>query len=317
MHVKISVIIPVYNVKDFLEECLDSVTRQSLRELEIICVDDGSTDESLNLLRAYSCRDHRVQVLAQANQGTGAASNVGLDSARGEFVCFLGADDFYADDNVLEDLYQAAVMNNALICGGSLVEYADGVRLPAPRKSTPPTIVLKEGWRQLGDGHFPFGITRFIYNLQLIKDNGLDFTTHARAQDTHWLARVLAAAKTYYLIKRDIYVYRISHKQVDWNRRRRLDLLEVDLELTRFMGEHGYPQLADYFEMKMLRDAAKFSEWRSQKGIRPGTWEFRKNWLRYLRYSLLSILRRGSQKREYQKKRDKLALLLKQARHKG
>lgn len=93
--IKISVIIPVYNVENYLEECLDSVLNQTLREIEIICIDDGSTDNSLNILKNYEKRDKRIIILKQKNLGAGAARNTGLKVARGKYISFLDADDFF------------------------------------------------------------------------------------------------------------------------------------------------------------------------------------------------------------------------------
>ncbi|MDP9820867.1 bifunctional glycosyltransferase/CDP-glycerol:glycerophosphate glycerophosphotransferase [Nocardioides massiliensis] len=89
----LSVVIPVYNVAEYLPACLDSALGQTLRNLEIIAVDDGSTDESLEILRAYEARDPRVRVLTQVNAGQGIARNTGVDIARGEFLTFLDSDD--------------------------------------------------------------------------------------------------------------------------------------------------------------------------------------------------------------------------------
>ena len=98
---KISVIIPVYNVEKYLCECLDSVINQSLKEIEIICVDDGSTDSSLSILNEYKRRDNRVIVLHQENLGAGVARNKGLKIARGEYLSFLDADDFFKKDMLM------------------------------------------------------------------------------------------------------------------------------------------------------------------------------------------------------------------------
>lgn len=92
--IKVSVIIPVYNVEKYLEECLDSIINQTLKEIEIICIDDGSTDSSLNVLENYKKKDKRIIVLQQQNLGAGAARNKGLDLARGKYLSFLDADDF-------------------------------------------------------------------------------------------------------------------------------------------------------------------------------------------------------------------------------
>ena len=87
---KVSVIIPVYNVAVQLRRCLDSVAGQTLSDLEIICVDDGSTDESPEILAELAARDRHFTVLTQANAGPGAARNLGLDRATGDYLIFFG-----------------------------------------------------------------------------------------------------------------------------------------------------------------------------------------------------------------------------------
>ncbi len=99
---KVSVIIPIYNVEDYLKECLDSVINQTLEDIEIICVNDGSTDGSLNIIKSYD--DERIKLINQENQGLSASRNVGLDNATGDYVCFLDADD-YLILTALEELY--------------------------------------------------------------------------------------------------------------------------------------------------------------------------------------------------------------------
>ena len=100
MTVKVSVILPVYNVEKYLKECLDSILNQTLQEIEVICVDDGSTDRSLEILREYEKKDKRVIVLTQENKGAGAARNKGLAIAKGEYLSFLDSDDFFRFRNV-------------------------------------------------------------------------------------------------------------------------------------------------------------------------------------------------------------------------
>lgn len=112
---KVSVIIPVYNTEPYLRQCLDSVTQQTMREIEIILVDDGSTDASLSILREYEEKDGRVTVLTQPNINAGAARNNGLKQAKGEYLSFLDADDFFAPD-MLEKAYLKAKEQNAQIC---------------------------------------------------------------------------------------------------------------------------------------------------------------------------------------------------------
>ena len=123
---KVSVIIPVYNTAKDLKECLDSVISQTLDDIEIICINDGSPDNSLEILREYAQKDTRFVIIDQKNKGAGAARNIGISQAVGEFVAFMDADDKYPDNQVLEDLYSKVIENNVLICGGE-INCFDGV----------------------------------------------------------------------------------------------------------------------------------------------------------------------------------------------
>ena len=91
--VKVSVVIPVYNVEDFLGECLDSITNQTLDDIEIICVNDGSTDRSLEILNEYAKNDDRFTVVTQENGGHAVATNRGIDLAKGEYLYLMDSDD--------------------------------------------------------------------------------------------------------------------------------------------------------------------------------------------------------------------------------
>ena len=115
---KVSVIIPVYNVEKYLRECLDSVVNQTLREIEIICVDDGSTDSSLDILKEYASKDNRITVIGQQNLHAGVARNAGLAVARGEYLSFLDSDDFF-ELNMLAEMYNTAKKDGSdtVICG--------------------------------------------------------------------------------------------------------------------------------------------------------------------------------------------------------
>lgn len=112
--IKVSVIIPVYNTEKYLRQCLDSVVNQTLKEIEIICVDDGSTDSSLEILREYERKDSRVRVLTEENKNAGAARNYGLSLATGKYLSFLDADDFFELD-MLEKAYNHAQEHQAQI----------------------------------------------------------------------------------------------------------------------------------------------------------------------------------------------------------
>ena len=102
---KISVIIPVYNVEKYLSECLDSIVNQTLKDIEIICINDGSTDNSLQILKEYASKDTRIKIIDKENEGQGYARKVGLDVANGEYILFCDSDDYYFSNDVFEKLY--------------------------------------------------------------------------------------------------------------------------------------------------------------------------------------------------------------------
>ena len=109
--VKVSVIVPVFNVGEYLSTSLDSILNQTLEDIEIICINDGSTDDSLNILEYYAKKDKRIKIISKENEGQGTARNVGLDNAQGEFISFVDADDFIKKD-MLEKLYNKSVNGN-------------------------------------------------------------------------------------------------------------------------------------------------------------------------------------------------------------
>lgn len=109
--IKVSVIIPIYNVKDYIEECLLSVLNQTLQEIEIICIDDGTLDDSMDIIDSYAAKDERIVIFHKQNGGLSSARNAGLKIARGEYVYFLDSDD-YILDNTLELLYNEMSAND-------------------------------------------------------------------------------------------------------------------------------------------------------------------------------------------------------------
>lgn len=111
MDIKVSVIIPIYNVEAYIEECLLSAMHQTLQEIEIICVNDGTKDDSMEIVERYAKEDDRIHVIHKENGGLSSARNVGIQNANGEYVYFLDSDDYIAE-NMLEVLYEEVVKNN-------------------------------------------------------------------------------------------------------------------------------------------------------------------------------------------------------------
>ncbi|MBP3847839.1 glycosyltransferase [bacterium] len=118
---KISVIIPIYNVEKYLRQCLDSVVNQTIKDIEIICVNDGSTDNSQAILNEYAKKDERFVVINQVNQGLSVARNNGLNSATGKYVAFIDSDDYLLNNNYFEKLYNACEKYNADIAVAGII----------------------------------------------------------------------------------------------------------------------------------------------------------------------------------------------------
>ena len=113
----ISIIVPVYNAAPYLDQCISSIMEQTHRNLEIILINDGSTDNSLEICRKYADMDPRIRVLTQENKGLGTTRNVGLAVAKGEFVGFVDSDDYIAP-NMMETLHAALLQHDADFAGG-------------------------------------------------------------------------------------------------------------------------------------------------------------------------------------------------------
>ena len=119
---KVSVIVPVYNVQDYLRECLDSIVNQTLKDIEIICVNDGSTDKSLSILEEYAKGDNRFIILSKSNSGYGHTINTGMSKAKGEYVIIVESDDIAFPD-MLEKMCNAADNKKADIVRANYYDY--------------------------------------------------------------------------------------------------------------------------------------------------------------------------------------------------
>ena len=119
MSVKVSILIPVYNISQFLPRCLDSCINQTLKDIEIVCVNDGSKDNSLDILKEYAKKDERIKIVDKPNGGLPSARNAGLDAATGEYVMFCDGDDWIKEESC-EYLYSLAKKHdaNVVIFGG-------------------------------------------------------------------------------------------------------------------------------------------------------------------------------------------------------
>lgn len=224
---KISVIIPVYNVEKYLKECLDSVINQTIKDIEIICINDGSTDSSLELLKEYSEKDNRIVLIDKENEGVGKTRNLGIDVAKGDFVIFMDPDDFYMDKDVLEVLYNNAIENNVLICGGGFVTYNNITKEFSQNypQDLDGYIFEKDALIDYKDYQFDYGYHRFIYNREFLIKNNIYFPLYKRFQDPPFFIKAMILAEKFYAVKKLVYGYRVGHADVKWTEEKINDLL--------------------------------------------------------------------------------------------
>ena len=197
----VSVIIPVYNVEKYLRQCLDSVTAQTLSNIEIICVNDSSTDGSLSILEEYAKKDDRIKVVTQQNGGAGAARNRGLSMASGKYLSFLDSDDFFEPD-MLELAYRKAEEDRAdFVVFNSNQYYTDkGKFVEVPWtlrvKEIPPYTPFSH--RQMTDNIFKVFVGWAwdkLYNREFVVKNHLLFQEQRTSNDMYFVFSAVAIAK--------------------------------------------------------------------------------------------------------------------------
>ena len=249
---KVSVVMPVYNVEEYLRACLDSVTNQTLKEIEIICVDDGSTDNSLKILREYARKDKRISILKQKNAGSGRARNNAINNAKGEFIAFMDSDDLYPNLDTLEHMYKTAKKHKALICGGSLNQIKDDKLVKDPSQFDKGYTFTKNGFIDYKDYQFDFGYWRFIYNRQFLKNNQLCFPDYLRMQDPPFFIKAMALAGKFYSLKKPTYVYRVAHKEIEWTLRKAKDVVKGIIDGLTLSKEYHLDRLHYQYGKKKL-----------------------------------------------------------------
>lgn len=245
-NIKISVIVPVYNKEEFLPECLDSVLSQTLSELEVLAIDDGSTDRSAEILHQYMMRDSRIRYVKQKNQGAAAARNHGLQMAVGRYIAFMDPDDFYPGVDTLERLYTSAERHHVVICGGSLsMVYPDRIVETFNDALTYGNTFHRTGMMTFNEYQFDFGYQRFIFQREFLKEHNLCFPLYRRFQDPPFMIRAMLYAKKFYAIQDVTYRYRWGHQEKMWlwNMEKFCDMLcgiRDDLQLS---AEHHLSKL--------------------------------------------------------------------------
>lgn len=208
---------PVYNVQDYLSACLDCVVEQTLKEIEIICVDDGSTDDSSAILKRYAEKDQRIKVLYQKNQFAGAARNLGLQQAVGKYVIFWDSDDLF-DRQALEKLYNQCEEDQAEIgiCGAKRMDNASGLiyfsNFYAVKKMLPEKRPFSK--REISQYLFNF-TTNVPWNKMFLRTfvqkHQLEFQTLRQANDVYFSMVSLFLAERITVLEEPLVTYRMDN----------------------------------------------------------------------------------------------------------
>lgn len=237
--IKVSVIIPIYNMEKYLEECLETVICQTLKEIEMICVNDGSLDRSEEILRRYAQNDGRIRVISKQNEGVGRARNDGMEIARGKYVCFMDPDDWYPDKNTLKEMYLKAEEYGVMICGGSFSEQT-GDKLITEFTGVKSKYKFDDDrLMKYSEYQFDYGYHRFIYNLDFLKKNQIVFPEYIRFQDPPFFIKAMTRAKIFYAMSRVTYRYRVGTQKINWTDKKLLHLLYGLRDGIQMSGENN------------------------------------------------------------------------------
>ena len=224
---QVSVVIPIYNAEQYAKECLDSVFAQKDISFEVICVNDGSIDSSLELLDAYRSSHSNLRVVSKVNGGAASARNMGMSIACGEYVAFIDPDDLYPSEYTLSHLYDAAVANGACVCGGSFsCLNPDGSLETKFDLESSAYEVKQEGYRSFEDDAFDYGWIRFIYKRSFLVEHEIEFPSLRWYEDPVFFVDAMSRAGQYYLIPEVVYCYRVDYKEPDWTARKTRDILK-------------------------------------------------------------------------------------------
>ena len=217
MQPKVSVIVPVYNVEQYLRQCLDSLINQTLKDIEIICVNDGSTDNSLEILQSYAKQDDRIKVINQENGGAGSARNKGMIEASGKCLYFIDGDDYLQLD-ALEKIYQKIADTNADICVFKNNIYRQSSRelMPCNWERFILNISNKEIFNKYDISKVFFQFCNIpvwskMYRTSFIKDNKIEFQNLRTCNDVYfnYVSLILASSITF--LNKTLLTWRTEH----------------------------------------------------------------------------------------------------------
>ena len=235
---KISVIIPIYNVEEYLEECVNSVINQTFKDIEIICINDGSTDNSEKIATKIAKKDKRIKYISKKNEGLSVTRNIGLEESTGEYVYFLDSGD-YIEPDTLEKCYNFATINNLEVVYFGANSFYDSEELKE-RKSVYETYYKRKNIYEMAPGQILFremiekGEYRASIPMQFIKkslitENNISFIKGIIHEDEYYSLYLTMCSKMSGVLNENFY-----------NRRVRKNSIMTTEETSNIKGSYGY-----------------------------------------------------------------------------
>lgn len=237
----VSIVIPLHNNAKYFRQCINSVLSQSLKNIEIIIIDDCSTDEDYETLIS-EFKDSRLKILRnEKQQGSGISRNKGIILAKGEYIAFLDSDDFYPNCDSLKSLYEIAKSNDLNVCGGSLFIVNDKSMVINSRVQG--QYFDQSGIISYWDYQHDGGFYRFIYRRKFLIRNELKFPNLKRMQDPVFFVKAMLKAKYFYAINSYVYAYRKNHKELIWDREKVIDHYTAIKEILHLSSKNNLAHL--------------------------------------------------------------------------
>ena len=246
----ISVVIPIYNVQDYLPECLDSVINQSYKNLEIICIDDGSPDNSGKIADEYAEKDKRIKVIHRKNGGLGSARNTGIEFSTGDYIAFLDSDDF-----ISKDFYKnlmSACDNDDIVMTTNIVHYYSKNKQAVKIKKykNKKELILDSGvcWNK-------------IYRREFLINNDIKFFPKTNLiEDNYFSVKVYLLAKSIKIIDNSVYYYRINPNSVTHSSLTNKDFICIDIAKGIESYKKFVPEFSKIIDKKISRELGCFYE---------------------------------------------------------
>ncbi|MCR4662928.1 MAG: glycosyltransferase [Endomicrobiaceae bacterium] len=240
---QITIIIPVYNVEKYLKQCLDSIINQTFKDFECICVNDGSTDNSLQILQEYAKKDNRIKIINQKNSGSSVARNNGIKNANTKYITFIDSDDWITE-NYLEVLYNKAEETKADIVRASYKFYFQEENSYKSAKIREiHKINNNSDIERLYKGYAGAFVWGKVYKTALIKDNNLLFYEGFTAEDCPFSALVYLYSKEISFIENELLFYRKYNLSITSNTQKQLtDAFFNFITLTKDLQKRNFNQ---------------------------------------------------------------------------